>query len=57
MKRCIAEVKNPMKCKHKYEEQERYEYIDYCGYRVIRIVYRCKYCKKTEGAEILVDGI
>lgn len=37
-----------MKCKHKYEEQDRYVYVDYCGFRVTKIVYRCKYCKKRK---------
>ena len=36
------------KCKHKYEEQERCVYVDYCGFRVTKIVYRCKYCKKRK---------
>lgn len=35
-------------CKHEYVEIGRSEYIDYSGYRVLRIEYKCKKCGRKK---------
>lgn len=35
-----------MKCNHEWVELNRYHYLDYNGYRVLKIIYYCKKCKK-----------
>ncbi len=37
-----------MKCKHEWIEQDRIIYLDYNGYRVLKIKYYCKKCKKEK---------
>jgi len=37
-----------MKCKHEWAELNRYYYLDYNGYRVLKITYHCKKCNKKE---------
>lgn len=37
-----------MKCKHKWIEQNYSYYLDYNGYRVLKITYYCNKCKKRK---------
>lgn len=36
-----------MKCLHKWKEFERKNYIDYSGYRVLKIIFKCEKCDKN----------
>ena len=35
-------------CKHEYAEAGRSKYLDYSGYRVLRIECKCKKCGKKK---------
>lgn len=35
-----------MKCLHKWKEIERKNYIDYSGYKVLKIIFNCEKCGK-----------
>lgn len=37
-----------MKCNHEWVELNRYYYLDYNGYRVLKVTYRCKKCNKKK---------
>ena len=37
-----------MKCKHEWIEENCIKYLDYNGYRVLKIIYCCKKCRKKK---------
>lgn len=41
-----------MKCKHKFNEIKRQSYIDFNGFEVVKIIYKCEKCGKKHSKKV-----